>query len=76
MYDEAQRKKRREYVNIGRRSVRTQHMGSREMASVGVEIVPEVSVNAFRTGWKFNRKPLQPRYFEHYVRLDEQHGTN
>ena len=45
MYDEPERKRRWEYVNIGSRSVRTEHMGStvygcsREIASVGVEII-------------------------------------
>jgi hypothetical protein len=63
MYDELERKKRREYVNTGSRSVRIQHMGSREMASVGVEIVSKVSGSAFRRGWKFNRIPSQRRYF-------------
>jgi hypothetical protein len=47
MYDETERKRRREYVNIGSRSVRTEHMGytvyssSREIASAGVEIIPK-----------------------------------
>lgn len=45
MYDEPEGKRRWEYVNIGSRSVRTEHMGStvyscsREIASVGVEII-------------------------------------
>jgi hypothetical protein len=69
MYDEPERKRRREYVNIGSRSVRTQHMGSpvyscsREIASGGVEIVSKVSLNAFRPGWKFTRIPLKPGQF-------------
>jgi hypothetical protein len=69
MYDEPERKRRREYVNRGRSSVRTQHMGSlvrscsREIASVGVETLSKCRLTHSATAGNSSQYPCRAQIF-------------